>query len=440
MVGIGSLLLLLALGAGNVAGMYDSSSAVKQLTSANFDSVLDKTAQPTFVKFYAPWCGHCQKLEPAYQRAAARTQGMAKFYAVDCDEEVNKPLCARYNVRGFPTLKVFSEKRTKRGSRRSVDYPGARKASAMAKFARSMLPSFSKSLAADELDAFVSNTLLPKAILLTERSQAGELWQGVAAYFNRRVDFAHVPHPADDLKARLGVSGLPAVVVFPDPADHDAHQAYTGETKYLPLARFIHRVTTGPTAKAPDQDRDQAPDQDGPKAVEHIGSQADLERLCLQPASSSPVPILCIIGVLPLEPEFEESRAEHAQAVEELESVLSGQRLRAAHVQAATAAADDGEPEEADDGGSGSYPPLRVAWVNALDAAGQRIRAMFDLADDLPTAVAISPRKSASAPYRGPFASAEILDWADACYEGRGMRRYTFELAIGDKQAAHDEL
>ncbi|KAJ2891713.1 hypothetical protein GGI21_005785, partial [Coemansia aciculifera] len=160
-----ALLTFIALGAQSVLGMYDKGSPVKKLHSGNFDRVLDKTSQPAFVKFLAPWCGHCKSLVPEYEKAARRTQGVSKFYAVDCDDEKNRGLCARFNVQGYPTLKVFTDKRTKRGKRRSVDYQGQRTAGAMAKFARSLLPSLSKKLSAAELDAFVADgdSQLPKA-------------------------------------------------------------------------------------------------------------------------------------------------------------------------------------------------------------------------------------------------------------------------------------
>ncbi|KAJ2349584.1 hypothetical protein GGF43_004392 [Coemansia sp. RSA 2618] len=447
MVSIRTLVLAVATAvataAAGAAGMFDGNSAVRQLTPGNFDRVLGRTSQPTFVKFYAPWCGHCKSLEPEYERAAERTRGVARFYAVNCDEESNRGLCARYNVQGFPTLKVFTEKRSKRGSRRSVDYQGARKASAMAKFARSMLPSLSTKLSGDGLDAFVTGTQLPKAVLLTERSKPGDLWRGVAAHFDRRVQLAHMTSPDGPTLERMGIDRLPAVVVFPDHTDPSTVEVYTGETKYLPLAKFIHATAiTRKVAKPP-----KAQTNPSPLDVQQIETQADLERLCIAPADSSPVPVLCVIGVIALEPEFEESRVEHAQAVSVLESVLSDQRLRSPRAPTQPNSSDDDADDAEIEGGDSAAdsaelsPPLRVAWVNALSAAGQQIRTMFGLSDDLPAAVAVSPRKRAAAPYRGAFTSADIVDWADGCYDGRGMRRFTMELSIASQPAAaHDEL
>ncbi|KAJ2617765.1 hypothetical protein H4S08_000145 [Coemansia sp. RSA 1365] len=437
-----SLLVLASLAVEQVSGMYESNSAVKRLTAANFDRVVSRTSQPTFVKFYAPWCSWCQKLEPEYERAAKRTRGIAQFYAVDCDDDKNKALCARYNVEGFPTLKVLTEKRTKRGSRRQVDYQGERKASAMAKFARSMLPNLSKKLSSDGLDAFITTGQLPSAVLLTTRTKASDLWRGVAARLDRQVQFAHISHPDKQTLERLRVSTLPAMVVFPKPTDLSTFEVYSGEAKYLPIAKFIHMVAVVQKHRPQEKKHDMS----NTLEVGLIEVQADLERLCIEPADTSPIPVLCVVGILPLESEYEESRAEHALSIKELESVLALQRLRSPQVQPTSAnndAADDtNELEEHGNFGNEGQrsAPFRVAWVNALGAAGERVRKLFNLSDDLPAVVAISPRKSAFAAYRGPFAGAEILEWAEACYHGRGMRRFDFELSIADRLAAHDEL
>merc|ERR1712170_240942 len=60
-----------------------------------------------FVKFFAPWCGHCKKLEPTYEDFA-RVFGNEESVVVarvDCD--AHRELCSRYDVSGYPTLKFF---------------------------------------------------------------------------------------------------------------------------------------------------------------------------------------------------------------------------------------------------------------------------------------------------------------------------------------------
>ena len=61
-----------------------------------------------FVKFYAPWCGHCQKLAPEWEKAAKALKGVVKFGAVDLADEKNKALGSKYKVEGFPTIKIFT--------------------------------------------------------------------------------------------------------------------------------------------------------------------------------------------------------------------------------------------------------------------------------------------------------------------------------------------
>lgn len=75
-----------------------------------FYGMKNATRQSTLTdnkKYTAPWCGHCQRLKPDYEKAATNLKGLVKLGAVDCDAEQNKPLCGQYGIQGFPTIKVF---------------------------------------------------------------------------------------------------------------------------------------------------------------------------------------------------------------------------------------------------------------------------------------------------------------------------------------------
>ena len=57
-----------------------------------------------FVKFYAPWCGHCQKLAPTWVEFALE-QDLVNIGQVDCAVEVKT--CNYFAVTGYPTLIFF---------------------------------------------------------------------------------------------------------------------------------------------------------------------------------------------------------------------------------------------------------------------------------------------------------------------------------------------
>jgi len=70
----------------------------------------------TFAKFFAPWCGHCKKMRPDWDRIASNNMDKSIAIAdVDCTE--NKDLCSKFNVRGYPTLMYFPP-----GSSEPIEY------------------------------------------------------------------------------------------------------------------------------------------------------------------------------------------------------------------------------------------------------------------------------------------------------------------------------
>ena len=68
-----------------------------------FVTAWQDTDQTVFVKFYAPWCGHCKKLAPVWDKMAAAVKDNINIVEVDCTVDVE--VCKKYAVSGYPTLK-----------------------------------------------------------------------------------------------------------------------------------------------------------------------------------------------------------------------------------------------------------------------------------------------------------------------------------------------
>jgi len=87
------------------------------LTAESFQNLVTMSQDPWFIKFYAPWCHHCQAMAPNWAQLAKEMKGKLNIGEVNCDAESR--LCKDVHLRGYPTILFF------RGGER-VEYEGLR--------------------------------------------------------------------------------------------------------------------------------------------------------------------------------------------------------------------------------------------------------------------------------------------------------------------------
>lgn len=93
----------------------DGSSQI--LTSSNFTDIVLKTLDPYFIKFYAPWCPHCQAMAPSWSSMAREMTGHLNVAEVNCETE--RKLCREMKASSYPTIRLY------RGQE-SIEYEGLR--------------------------------------------------------------------------------------------------------------------------------------------------------------------------------------------------------------------------------------------------------------------------------------------------------------------------
>ncbi len=84
-----------------------ASQNIKDLTDANFEAEVLKSATPTLVDFWAIWCAPCRAITPHIEAIAKDFAGKLNVGKLDIDHSPNVP--TTYDVRSIPTLLIFSE-------------------------------------------------------------------------------------------------------------------------------------------------------------------------------------------------------------------------------------------------------------------------------------------------------------------------------------------
>jgi thioredoxin 2 len=98
----------------------------------DFSAVVEQSALPVLVDFWAPWCGPCRMVSPALEQIATERPGRLKLVKVNTDTAPN--LSGRFGIRGIPTMILFDH------GKESARITGALPAPALGSWVEDHLP------------------------------------------------------------------------------------------------------------------------------------------------------------------------------------------------------------------------------------------------------------------------------------------------------------
>ncbi|XP_062510842.1 thioredoxin domain-containing protein 5-like [Corticium candelabrum] len=227
-----------------------SSSLSDELTSETFPQLTIKS--PHFVKFYAPWCGHCQNLSPVWDSLAERynkEEANIRIAKIDCTQHTS--VCSEQGVSSYPTLKFVHGSAEKH-------YQGNRDLESLAAFVEEMLDYGSKqeerTLQPEVIDGLAKLTAETFKASVSRRyyfikfyapwcghcQRLAPTWNKLAAHFQDDgvVNIGKVDCTIDkDLCAENNVGGYPTLFLY---QDGKVIQRYTGGRSLEELITFVN--------------------------------------------------------------------------------------------------------------------------------------------------------------------------------------------------------
>ncbi|EGX89613.1 disulfide isomerase, putative [Cordyceps militaris CM01] len=422
-----ALTVLLATAPTAWAGMYTKKSPVLQVDAKSFDRLINRSNYTSIVEFYAPWCGHCQNLKPAYEKAATNLEGLAKVAAVDCDESANKQLCASMGIKGFPTLKIVRPGKKAGGRPVVEDYNGGRTAGAIVEAVAAQINNHVARVTDKDLEGVLAKDG-PKALLFTDKGTTSALLRSIAIDYLGVIHVAQIRNKEAAAVARFGIEKFPTLVLVP--GDGQEPVVYQGEMKKADMVKFLSQVgepnpdpapvkakgdkskaekpktekSKAETAEKPKKQAEEKPeaaedktetsDEPSPPptatpeiiAIPIASSRQDVAEKCLQPKSHT-----CILALVP------DSETDDSKKVVESLSRLNTKYIQAERKLFPFIAVPDG--------------------VEGLSVIRNKLETTNPV-----ELVAINARRNWWRKYEGEFGAASVEAWVDVIRMGEGTK------------------